>query len=95
MTVIPFNRVERASARREGSPLMSIQEVSELTGFPVSTLRRWHAHGRMPPRTKEGRQFKYKKADIYEGIPLLLDDEIARLTARKNAWWTTLSLLDV
>jgi hypothetical protein len=75
MTVIPFNRIERASARRVSSPLISIQELSKELDVPVSTLR--------------GRQFKYKIADICAGIPLLLDHEIACFTARENAWWTS------
>jgi hypothetical protein len=89
MTVIPFNRIERASARRVSSPLISIQELSKELDVPVSTLRGWQARGRMPPRMKQGRQFKYKIADICAGIPLLLDHEIACFTARENAWWTS------
>jgi excisionase family DNA binding protein len=82
MTVINFDTFERARACRETASMVSIQEASEITGYSVSTLRRWQAEGViMPPRTKHGRQFKYKKADI-EALKQDIDEWVAE-TMRK------------
>jgi predicted DNA-binding transcriptional regulator AlpA len=66
--MIPVDEIERARARAEAAPLISIQEVAEQYGISLRTLRRRQAGGLMPSRTKHGRWLKYQKTEIAELI---------------------------
>jgi len=41
------------------------QEVSELTGTPVATLRHWRQRGGGPDWFKLGRRVRYEHNDLY------------------------------
>jgi hypothetical protein len=56
--------IDRAIARFQEFPLISIQQVAKQYGVSLRTLRRWQAGGLMPPRTKHGKWLKYPKAEI-------------------------------
>jgi hypothetical protein len=56
--------VARAIARSAEFPLISIQGIPKRYDVSLRTLRRWHAAGLMPPRTKHGKWLKYDKSDI-------------------------------
>jgi len=60
--------IDRAIARFQEFPLISIQRVAKQYGISLRTLRRWQAGGLMPPRQKHGRRLKYRKAEIAELI---------------------------
>jgi DNA-binding transcriptional MerR regulator len=64
--MIPANEIERALARAEAFPLISIQQVAKQYAVSLRTLRRWQARGLMPPRKKHGKWLKYTKAGIAE-----------------------------
>jgi predicted site-specific integrase-resolvase len=66
--MILVDEIERARARAEAFPLISIQQVTKQYGISLRTLRRWQAGGLMPPRTKHGRWLKYQKVEIAELI---------------------------
>ncbi|NPC96614.1 AlpA family transcriptional regulator [Nocardioides sp. zg-DK7169] len=45
--------------------LMRIEEVSELTGIPLNTLRYWRANTRTGPKSaKLGRRVVYRRQDV-------------------------------
>ena len=58
--------IERVRARAEGSPLISITEISKLYGPSVRTLRRRQAAGLMPEQIKHGRKKMYRRLAIAE-----------------------------
>lgn len=60
----PTDEIERARARAEAFPLISIQQVAKKYEVSLRTLRRWQVAGLMPPRTKHGKWLKYRKTDI-------------------------------
>jgi DNA-binding transcriptional MerR regulator len=64
--MIPDDEIERARARAEAFPLISIQQVAEQYAVSLRTLRRWQAGDLMPPQTKHGKWLKYHKTAIAE-----------------------------
>jgi DNA-binding transcriptional MerR regulator len=64
--MIPVDEIERARARAEAFPLISIQQVAKQYDISLRTLRRREAAELMPPRTKHGRRLMYHKAAIAE-----------------------------
>ncbi len=47
--------------------LLTVQQVSELTGISVETLNQWRSQEKGPPYLKiEGKLVRYRKADLIE-----------------------------
>jgi excisionase family DNA binding protein len=47
--------------------LLTVQQVSELTGISVETLNQWRSREKGPPYLKiEGKLVRYRKADLME-----------------------------
>lgn len=44
--------------------LIDIKEAAEILGVHVRTVRRWVKAGKMPERTKRGRQMRFGRAGI-------------------------------
>lgn len=47
-----------------GLRLLRMQEVSELTGIPVETLRTWRKQNRGPKAARIGSCVMYREADV-------------------------------
>jgi transposase len=62
--MIPDDEIERARARAEAFPLISIQQVAKQYGVSLRTLRRWQAAGLMPEQIKHGRRKVYRRDKI-------------------------------
>jgi DNA-binding transcriptional MerR regulator len=45
-------------------PLLTIEEVSERTRAPITTLRYWRQHGRGPAAFRVGRRLVYRERDV-------------------------------
>lgn len=49
--------------------LLRIEEVAEMTGIPLATLRFWRASGHTGPKSaKLGRRVVYREADVLAWI---------------------------
>jgi excisionase family DNA binding protein len=47
--------------------LLTVQQVSELTGISVETLNQWRSQEKGPPYLKiEGKLVRYRKGDLME-----------------------------
>jgi excisionase family DNA binding protein len=47
--------------------LLTVQQVSELTGISVETLNQWRSQRKGPPYLKvEGKLVRYRRADLLE-----------------------------
>jgi excisionase family DNA binding protein len=44
--------------------LLSIDEVSDLLGVPVSSLRQWRVRSLGPPAAKVGKHLRYSPSDV-------------------------------
>ena len=53
--------LDAAEAAAAASPWLSIKQLAERLGVSVRTIRRWHAKGEGPERTKRGRRKMYHK----------------------------------
>lgn len=60
--------------------LLRINEVSELLGIPVLTLRDWRAKGRGPKAAKFGQRLVYRQRDVERWV----DEQFADASARSN-----------
>ncbi|GAB3663524.1 hypothetical protein GCM10027596_26800 [Nocardioides korecus] len=47
---------------------LRIEDVSEMTGVPVPTLRHWRAAGTGPRSAKFGKRIVYREADVQHWI---------------------------
>jgi DNA-binding transcriptional MerR regulator len=59
--------------------LMNIREVSDLTGIPVETLRRWRKRrqGEGPPSITVEGSVRYKRADVMSWYESLAPEPLA------------------
>lgn len=44
--------------------LLTVKEVAELLGVPVSTVYQWRYQGEGPPSLKLGRHVRYRPSDV-------------------------------
>lgn len=58
--------------------LLTIKEVAEYLGIPVTTLYQWRYHRTGPPGLRVGRHVRYRRSDLDEWIERLV--EAQRLT---------------
>lgn len=58
------------------SELLRIQEVSELTGIPINTLRFWRANSTGPKAAKLGRRLVYRRTDVEAWIDAQFEEAI-------------------
>ena len=59
---------------RGPDPLLSINEVAEWLGVPVTTLYQWRTRGKGPAGIRIGRHVRYDRADVEAWLARQRDD---------------------
>jgi excisionase family DNA binding protein len=44
--------------------LLSVEELAEVTGVPVSSIRKWAGKGHGPRRLRVGKYIRYRASDV-------------------------------
>ena len=48
--------------------LLTVQELANYVGVPVSTIYAWRYHGQGPPGFRVGRHLRYRDSDVQRWI---------------------------
>jgi excisionase family DNA binding protein len=48
--------------------LLTVQELANYLGVPVSTIYAWRYHGQGPPGFRVGRHLRYRDSDVQRWI---------------------------
>ena len=54
--------------------LLSVDELAEVTGVPVSSIRKWAGKGHGPRRLRVGKYVRYRASDVREWLNTLYTD---------------------
>ena len=60
------------------SDLLSLEDLAEIIGIPVTTLRYWRFQGTGPKSFKLGKHIKYDRAEVERWIQAQREKETAR-----------------
>jgi excisionase family DNA binding protein len=54
--------------------LLSVEELAEVTGVPLSSIRKWAAKGAGPRRLRIGKYIRYRASDVRVWLDTLYTD---------------------
>lgn len=54
--------------------LLTIKEVADYLGVPVTTLYQWRYRGKGPPGLRVGRHVRYRRSDVDDWVENQLDE---------------------
>jgi excisionase family DNA binding protein len=62
--------------------LLSMEEVAELLGVPVGTVRSWRDRGRGPRAVRVGLHLRYRRSDIENWLDGLIEQQATAKATR-------------